>query len=257
MTKAEPIIKHVQIGNAYLYCGDCIDALKRIGKVDAVITDPPYSAEAHAPGRRVLTRGQDNGRARSVDKAALPFEPLSAEVRTGVLNWASMNCSGWFLAFCQAEAVADWRADMEAAGGRWVRSQIWVKPDSSPQLTGDRPAQGYESIATGWFGAGRSKWNGGGRRGVYTFSKHDSGFGHGGSSNEHPTKKPIALMNELVSLFSEYGQTVIDPFMGSGTTGVACVNLGRKFIGIERDPDYFEIAVERICSAYAQCRLFA
>ena len=66
------------------------------------------------------------------------------------------------------------------------------------------------------------------------------------NKNHHPTVKPIALMEYLVKLASREGQTVLDPFMGSGTTGIACRNLGRQFIGIERDPDYFKLAEARI-----------
>jgi hypothetical protein len=72
----------------------------------------------------------------------------------------------------------------------------------------------------------------------------------------HPTQKPIALM-EWCLAFLDASQTILDPFMGSGTTGVACANLGRAFIGIESDPVYFEIARERIAAAQAQGRLFA
>ena len=248
------------IGNATLYLGDCLEwfgSVPECLRVNAIITDPPYSDEAHAAGRRVLSRGQAFGRTRAVDKAALPFPPLTPEMRFAVAEWAAKHCTGWLLAFCQAEAVADWRYDIAAAGARWIRAQIWVKLDSSPQLSGDRPAQGYESIATAWFGAGRSRWNGGGKRGVYTFTKHDPEYGHGGKQNEHPTKKPLALMNELVSLFSHPGQTVLDPFMGSGTTGVASVTQGRKFIGIERDTSYFETACDRIEMAQKQVRMFS
>ena len=73
--------------------------------------------------------------------------------------------------------------------------------------------------------------------------------------NLHPTQKPVALMEWCLG-FLPAAQTILDPFMGSGTTGVACVNLGRKFIGIELDPDYFDIAVRRIEEAYRQPRLF-
>ena len=77
---------------------------------------------------------------------------------------------------------------------------------------------------------------------------------HGRSGNSlHPTEKPLSLMQEVVSWTDG---RVIDPFMGSGTTGVACANLGRKFIGIEIEPKYFDIACERIEAAYAQGRLF-
>lgn len=254
---SKPYTQKVEIGDATLYCGDCLDIMPTLGTVDTVITDPPYSDEAHSKGRRVLTKGRDLGRTRSVDPKALPFPALTGELRRAVCEWAAANCNGWMLAFCQAESIAQWRADIEQANARWIRAMVWVKPDSAPQLSGDRPAQGYESIATAWCGDGRSRWNGGGRRGVFTFTKHDKGFGHGGMTNNHPTQKPITLMQELVFLFSDSGDIVADPFMGSGTTGVACANLGRKFIGIEKERKYFDIACERIEMAYAQGRMFA
>jgi site-specific DNA-methyltransferase (adenine-specific) len=71
---------------------------------------------------------------------------------------------------------------------------------------------------------------------------------------KHPTQKPIRLMERIVELVKG---TVLDPFMGSGTTGVACARLGRPFIGIEQDADYFEIACSRIRAAHSQLRLFA
>jgi DNA modification methylase len=74
--------------------------------------------------------------------------------------------------------------------------------------------------------------------------------------SDHPTEKPVWLMENYITNSSQHGQTVIDPFMGSGTTGVACVNLGRKFIGIELDPDYFDISCERIQKAYDQPNMF-
>lgn len=77
-----------------------------------------------------------------------------------------------------------------------------------------------------------------------------------GMDKAHPCEKPIALMEWCLSFLPD-AETVLDPFMGSGTTGVACANLGRKFIGIEKEPKYFDIACERISAAYAQGRLFA
>ena len=77
-----------------------------------------------------------------------------------------------------------------------------------------------------------------------------------GIERKHPTQKPVFVMGWLIDRFTDPTHTVLDPFMGSGTTGVACVNLGRKFIGIEIDPDYFEIACRRIEEAYQQPRLF-
>lgn len=103
-------------------------------------------------------------------------------------------------------------------------------------------------MAAAYCGDGHSKWNGGGRPGNFHFVKNSYG--------EHPTQKPLPLMTELVRLFSNKDQTILDPFMGSGTTGVACAKLGRKFIGIEIEPKYFDISCKRIEQAYAQGDMF-
>lgn len=245
----------VVIGDATLYLGDCLQVLSNLGGVDAVITDPPYEADAHTAQRRVMGKGVT--KCRDMENQPLPFPPLTPEQRNGLADWAAANCAGWLLAFCQTEAIGTWRASLERAGAKWRRAGIWVKPDGSPQLTGDRPGQGHEAIAIAWCGTGRSKWHGGGSHGVYTFCKHDAGTGHGGAPKEHPTQKPAPLMNKLVSLYSNPDALVADPFMGSGSTGVACANLGRRFVGIEVDPKYFAIACRRIEAAYAQQRLFA
>ncbi len=244
------------IGAATLYLGDCLQVLPTLAPVDAMITDPPFEAEAHTQQRRALGRGSEDGR-RDILNAALPFAAIDEAGRLEAGRLIAKGCSGWALVFCQAEAIGAWRASLEAGGAKWRRAMAWVKPDGMPQFSGDRPGMGYESIAAAWCGQGKSTWNGGGRHGVFVIPKHDSGSGHGGTSNEHPTQKPRRLMNELVGLFSNAGQTVCDPFMGSGTTGVACMTLGRPFVGIELEPKYFDLACERIENAQRQERLFA
>jgi site-specific DNA-methyltransferase (adenine-specific) len=109
---------------------------------------------------------------------------------------------------------------------------------------------GYESIICAWAGAGRSTWNAGGKRGIYTHHVRD------GSAHMHPTQKPVPLLKALLQDFTQPGDVVLDPFMGSGTTGIACVELGRRFIGIEQDPTYFALACDRIRQAVAQGQLF-
>ena len=250
-----PSEETVNIGSATLYQGDCMRVLQKLLVADHVITDPPYEADAHTAQRRVLGKGITA--CRDLENQPLPFLPLTEPVREEIARWSATHCLGWFLAFCQTEAVGRWRASIEGHGAKWRRAGIWVKPDGSPQLTGDRPGQGHEAIAIAWCGGGRSQWNGGGRHGVFTFCKHDAGTGHGGAPKEHPTQKPARLMDELVNLFTKPGDLVIDPFMGSGSTGVACLQLGRRFIGIEREPDYFAIACRRIQAAADQQRLFA
>lgn len=242
------------IGDCRLILGDCMEVLPTLGKVDHVITDPPYDDDAHAAGHRVLSIV--GTRRRDTIASPLSFEPLTDDTMELIADYAARMCRGWALSFCQVEMVGKWRLAFEGAGARWARGMVWVKPDSSPQLSGDRPAQGFESIALAWCGPGRSVWNGGGRRGVFIMNKHDPGMGHGGAKNEHETQKPVKLMAQLAELFTNDGETILDPFMGSGTTGVAAVKLGRSFIGIERDPKYFDIACRRIEQAYVQPDLF-
>jgi DNA modification methylase len=240
------------IGNAELYLGDCREILPTLPQVDACIADPPYEAEAHTFGRRTNGRAAVNGvYAREMEVNVLDFAPMDSGSRSTVSREFARLARGWILVFCQAEAVSLWRDSLEGGGAKYKRPMIWVKPDSLPQMSGDRPAMGYESIVAAWGGEGRSKWNGGGKRGVFTFNKGESA-----GRNEHQTQKPVLLMNELVSLFTQPANVILDPFMGSGTTGVACMNLGRKFIGIEIEPKYFAIACERVENAQRQQRMF-
>lgn len=233
-----------------LYLGDSNLVLDALGPFDHCISDPPFEAEAHTMRRRKLGRSKGNG-AREIDEAALPFEMISPETRVTVTQLLGSLVGGWVLAFCQAEAVADWRAAFEASGITYKRAMVWIKPDGMPQFSGDRPGMGYESIACGWAGAGKSVWNGGGRHGVFTFNKND-GIGPA----PHPTTKPISIMSELVRLFTNPGQHIIDPFAGSGTTGVACVKAGRRFTGVEIEPHYFDIACRRISDALSRPDMF-
>lgn len=128
-----------------------------------------------------------------------------------------------------------------------MRAMVWIKPDGAPQFTGDRPGMGYESIVAAWCGDGRSHWNGGGRHGVFRHAQRDSNH-----PKEHMTQKPVALMRELVQLFTQPGDVVLDPFMGGGTTGVAAVALGRGFVGVEREARHVETARARIDAVMRQ-----
>ena len=239
------IRKEERIGGQRLILGDCLEVMPLIGRVDAVVTDPPFEAQAHTAMRRTQKS------IKTGEAAALDFGAITEDVRAFVPKWAARNCNGWMLAFCQVEAVSVWRDAMEAAGLKYKRGMIWVKPDSSPQFNGQMPAQGFECIAAAWCGAGHSVWNGGGKRGVFTHMTN-----YPGRHGAHPTEKPVPLMDELLGLFSLSETPTLDPFMGSGTTLVACQKLGRHGIGIELDPDYFEIACRRVEEAARQPDLF-
>lgn len=218
------------IGDATLYLGDCREILPTLGRVDAVVTDPPFDSKTHM--------GADK-RYSDIDFAPLGDAQKLARALVEVSD-------GWVLAFCAFEQFAEYR---DGAGNAWVRAGIWDKVSNMPQMTGDRPAQGGEGIAI-MHRPGRKKWNGGGKAAIW---RHLVERGE----KEHPTQKPLSLISDLLGQFTAIGALVLDPFMGSGTTGVACVRLGRRFVGIEIEPRYFDIACRRIEEAYRQPRLFA
>lgn len=237
------------IGSATLYCGDCREVMASLETVDHIISDAPFETEAHTLQCRINRGSTRGGAGDLVSVESLPFAEIGDRVPYAI-EMARLS-SGWVLVFCQAEAVQAWREALEGGGASYRRAMVWVKPDGMPQYSGDRPGMGYESIVSCWAGGGRSRWNGGGRHGVFVVNKND-----GAGKAPHPTTKPVTLMSHLVNLFTNEGETVLDPFMGSGTTGVACAKLGRKFIGIEIDPGYFDIACRRIEAAYKQPDLF-
>lgn len=216
------------------YHGSCLDVLPLLEPVDSVLTDPPFEKEAHTLQRRVKRGGG------VMEIEALTFAAITEETRTQAAAMVSKLVRRWVLTFCQVEAALSWRDAYLAQEMVYKRTCIWVKPDGMPQYSGDRPGMGYETFVA-MHKAGRSKWNGGGRHGVFTYNK-----GEGGGANEHPTTKPLKLMKDLVALFSDPGETILDPFMGSGTTLRAAKDLGRKAIGIELEEKYCELAARRM-----------
>jgi DNA modification methylase len=113
---------------------------------------------------------------------------------------------------------------------------------------------GFEAIVVA-HRPGRKRWNGGGKAGLYTCPIV---LNRGGKDTRcHTTQKPLRLMESLVRDFTDQGELILDPFAGSGTTGVACRRLGRSFVGWERDPKYAAIARRRIEAAREQVELFA
>ena len=234
------------IGNTTLYCGDAFEIMPTIGAVDHIITDPPYEASLHASKNKL--RGPvrvDSG----PDLRGLDFAPIDL-IRDEVVSFGN-ECGGWFIAFCTVEGVAKWADSINASPMKYKRACIWIKPDSTPQLNGQGPAQGAEMFVCAWAGKGFAKWSAGGKRGVYTHNVNNKE-----RRGERPTEKPRRLMSEIICDFTSPGQIIVDPFMGSGTTGVAAVQMGRKFIGIEQNQRYFDIACKRIEDAQRQGSLF-
>lgn len=236
-------------GQVTLYRGDCVKIIPHLGAVGAVITDPPYEAHMHnakaaARGkkvygakRRIRTDGHANPKPvnfKSIDGLREIITPLMVRASTG-----------WLVAFCTPEGIAPWRDAIEAAKGRYKRACFWVKPDAAPQFNGQGPAFAVEAMVTAWCGRGTSRWNGGGRRNYFIHATNQPD-----RQGDHPTEKPIALMIELIELFTKPGDVILDPFMGSATTVLAALATGRRIIGIESDPKVFRLARARIESMH-------
>lgn len=231
-------VEHLAEG-VVLYNSDCRDAFPLIPQVDAVITDPPYS-EKTARGARTRNDDEFGG------DGFVPFSISEADL-AAIFDLCGERCRRWLV------ASIDWRhghklEETPPRGMKFVRAGSWMKPNGAPQFTGDRPAPGWEFVAILHSTQTKMRWNGGGKRALWTTPAVHS--------NGHPTPKPVDLMAEWIEDFTDKGETVLDPFCGSGTTGVAAAELGRKFIGIERVPAYFDIACRRISEALRQPDLF-
>lgn len=231
-----------QIGDATLYLGDCLEVLSDLS-VDHVVSDPPYEDELHKAMGRIR---RNDGQAMASD---LGFDGVNAR-RADISRLCVERAAGWVILFTLAEGVRAWRDELQAVGAKWDTTCFWIKPDASPRFNGQGPARGAECFVTCWAGDGYRKWNAGGKRGIYTHCVNT------GRQGEHPTEKPVPLMREILADFTQPGQLVCDPFMGSGTTGVAAAALDRKFVGIERDVRWFDLSCRRIEEAHKQPRLF-
>lgn len=231
------------IGNAKIYLGDYREILPALGEVDVVITDPPYSERTHSKARtnkKETARSRyKQGASRFIDFDYLPDEEFQTMARQclGIAKrWVVMTCD-----HRHAALTFDWPEH--------IRLGAWVKVGPMPQISGDRPGSGHESVLI-MHNPGRPHWNRGGGAGVWILPPVKSG-------TDVATQKPVALIERFVSDFTDDGETVLDPFTGSGTTGIACANLGRSFIGIEREPRHFDVACRRIEDAQRQGRMFA
>jgi site-specific DNA-methyltransferase (adenine-specific)/modification methylase len=217
------------IGDCRLILGDCRDILPTLGPVDCVITDPPYGIALNTDNRRfsggntasVAKRGNNVGTAngRPIENDAEPFDPA------------------FLLGLPGDKIIWGWNNYPDALPrGACL---VWLKRND------DAFGSFLSDAELAWMSKGH---------GVYC--RRD--LSNAGIANErvHPTQKPVGLMEWCLG-FIPKARTILDPYMGSGSTGVACVQQGRGFIGIEIDTAYFDAACRRIEEAYKQPRLFA
>jgi site-specific DNA-methyltransferase (adenine-specific) len=214
------------IGNARLILGDCRDILPTLGKVDAVVTDPPYGigvdvAMAKQSGTKYgnAAAAKRNYEATDWDKAPPSDELIAAVVASA--KW-SVVFGGNYFGLPASRCWLVW--DKENGTNAFADAELaWTNLDKPVRVK-------------------RHMWNGMLRKGQEERS-------------EHPTQKPLGVMLWAIDQIPD-NETILDPFMGSGTTGVAAVQMGRRFIGIEREPKYFDIACKRIQDAQRQGDMF-
>ncbi len=216
-----------RVGDATLYLGDCREILPLLPKVDAVVTDPPYGIGVDATMHK--QSGSKHGKAaaakRSYDLTDWDSSPPDKELIDLLLSKAgnSILFGGNYFELPPSRCWLVW--DKENGGNAFADAEMaWTNLEKPVRLK-------------------RHLWNGMLRKG-------------GEERGPHPTQKPLEVMVWCLEQLPRDSVTILDPFMGSGTTGVACAKLGRKFIGIELEQKYFDIAVKRIDDAYRQPRLF-
>lgn len=212
------VVVRVEIGESVLYMGDCLDVLPTLDSVDLVCTDPPYGIDYGKQGSFSAYHGWGPWRENVTWDAARPPKELF-----DLLLRAGDEQIIW---------GGNYFTDYLPPTMQWL---VWDKGQREFSLADCEFAWSSQQKAARIFNYPRGA------------AKQDG--------KEHPTQKPVALMAWCLG-FAPKAKTILDPFAGSGTTGVAAVHLGRAFIGIEREPKYFDIACRRIEQAYKQRPLF-
>ena len=224
--------------------GDCLDVLPTLaaGSVDAVITDPPYGI-AYASSWKTRMNGEPRN-----TRANFGSDVFNADWIPDA--YYLLKEDAYLYCFTRWDVIHLWRDAFIAAGFRVGQRLVWNKQHWG---MGDLRHYGSqtEDVLVVYKGAPAMFYGGTGRRGnLFSFNKMFLPEGQ----VDHPTQKPVALMAEFVRDSTAMGATILDPFCGSGSTGVACVQTGRRFIGIEIDPGYADIARARIDKAAEQAR---
>lgn len=218
----------IVIGNAELWHGDCREVLPTLPQFDLILTDPPYGV------------GEDKGKGGGGTDASGRYKRAPKKYE-GAWDAERPTAESFAMIVQAGQAAVIWGgnyfSDLLPKGGRWM---FWDKLNSMPS-----------------YSDGEIAWTNIAGVVVKKFTQCNNGLASlRDGERHHPTQKPVNLMEWCLS-FAPAAKTVCDPFMGSGTTGVACANHGRAFVGIERERKYFDIACERISRAQAQERLFA
>jgi site-specific DNA-methyltransferase (adenine-specific) len=226
----------VVIGDSTLYCGDCLEVLPTLEKVDAVITDPPYK------------HGSMNGSgfAGECEFYADGKIDFISDFDLNLYKTLLSGVSDQIVAFCSRDLVPEWLDFAKSEFGGFD-VHFWHKTNAIP-FTHNVWKSDIEYLILGW----RKKTH----QPVHQSMKSKAYISPICTDDYHPTAKPVNLMAKYVQVLLPPNGVCLDPFMGSGTTGVAAAQLGRRFIGVERERKYFDIACQRIELASKQVQMF-
>ena len=238
-----------RIGDAELHLGDCLEILPTLGKVDAVVTDPPYSVSLDGSSASFTRLNRKGTRSFSFFEGDTDWPAMTEKVVVRIAASVDLGALSIYC-WCGHRQFGPLTEMLETRGYS-TRFLVWRKKCPAPAP----PRSGWQSgaeLCVYGYKPGRHFEDG-----IFNNVIEADSFRFGQPGKvDHPTQKPLVTMAEPIKVSTALGALVLDPFMGSGTTGVACAKLGRKFIGIEIDPGYFEIACRRVDDAYRQRDLF-
>lgn len=225
----------------------CANFLNRpIRDFDVLITDPPYREHVHKAATSCSSKRVNGKQQMGASFRDLGFSHRLPEIMFGICDLAA-RAKRWSVIFSDLESIGDWMITLQQAGAEYIRTVPWIRW-SMPQLSGDRPPQGAEAIIIAHAKRkGKKSWNGPGN-----LTHFDEACLRG--EWKHKAEKPLDLMLRLVSYFSDAGEIVLDPMLGSGTTALACQVLHRNCLGIELDPKWASRANSRLFPATLSAR---
>lgn len=218
--------------------------------VDVVITDPPFpeNVQANMLSGSKIKRFAEAGGGGAVPRRELDFPPLPPPDPVHGYTWVRdfvRVARRWVIVKCAVESFGEFK---RAAPEAFVRGGLWHRPNAMGQVTKDRPAAMCEGLAVMHDTTVRKRWNGEGSYNIWSCN-HTGSETRGTPYERHPNQMPLPLCLKLVALFSEPGETILDPFCGSGRIGEAAVMLGRNYIGLDASVKWVRIAFDRIEAA--------
>ncbi|MBI2623386.1 MAG: transcriptional repressor LexA [Candidatus Liptonbacteria bacterium] len=222
---------HEKLPLNQIICGDAVEELQKLPNrsIDLIVTDPPYgiSRELNCKGQRLGTTAKLNFNFGEWDTFSKEWFEI-----------ALIKTKGWMMTFCAKRDVGFFIDGLEKKGFIAIDVLVWQKPDPVPLNAKSRFLNAWEAVVIGKKPG--ATWNSNYEHNIIKFQAPK------GKNRIHPTQKPVELIKKMINLTTKEGDIVLDPFMGSGTTAVACLEAKRNYIGFEISKQYWKQSLERI-----------